>query len=211
MRGAAAPRIFELELLVELKLLVYSDSTTSVYVYVGYGHSRRPLRTCWPLPHASYSKSYQLGVFHFSGFCVLELMQTTSRQLAEYLDITTPVYSPITTVGYLATPRSTTDNTQFQNLPAWHVFKLVGDNLDKTSCRRHQTHDAQTVSMHHFHYYAVMDRIDLSNLSDQAPEKPQEINGNLFLPTQLALRQSTIIFTHTLLGMSSTMENGTME
>ena len=116
-----------------------------------------------------------------------ELTQTPSRQLAEFSDVTTPAYSPITPVGHSAATPST-DHTQATKVPTWQGFKLVGDNLDKTVRRRHQTHDAQTVSMHYFHYYGVLDRIDLSKFSDKAPEKPKEIDGNLFLPTLASIK-----------------------
>lgn len=110
-----------------------------------------------------------------------QMIQTPPRQLIEHSDIATPVFSPITIAA--ATPPTGNTHMQAQSVPTWHGFKLVGDNLDKTVHRRHQTHDKQTVSMHYFHYYAIMDRIDLSKLSDKAPEKPKHIDGNLFLPT----------------------------
>lgn len=125
-----------------------------------------------PLTHTNPESSVSLETVS------CQLTQTPPRQLVEHSDIATPVFSPIT--PKTATP--TASNTEAQNVPIWQGFKLVGDNLDKTVRRRHQTHDAQTVSMHYFHYYGIMDRIDLSKLSDKAPEKPTEIDGNLLLP-----------------------------
>lgn len=126
-----------------------------------------------PLTHTNPEPSVSLETTQ------CQLTQTPSRQLLEHSDLAAPVFSPITPTT--ATPP--TGNTQAQNEPTWQGFKLVGDNLDKTVRRRHQTHDAQTVSMHYFHYYGIMDRIDLSNVSDKAPKKPKDIDGNLFLPT----------------------------
>ena len=113
------------------------------------------------------------------------ILQTPPRQTIEQSDIVTPIFSPITPTA----ATSPTGDTQAQNAPTWQGFKLVGDNLDRTVHRRHQTHDAQTVSMHYFHYCGIMDRIDLSELSDKAPEKPKHVNGNLFLPTLSSIEE----------------------
>ena len=56
-----------------------------------------------------------------------------------------------------------------ENDSKWKGFKIVGDNLDKNFRRTFQTIDYQTVSHHFFHSYAVLDRIDLSGLSDLPP------------------------------------------
>ncbi len=45
-------------------------------------------------------------------------------------------------------------------------FKLVGDNIDKEVKPRDMRSDHQTKSLHYFHSYAVLDRIDLSGVSD---------------------------------------------
>ena len=49
----------------------------------------------------------------------------------------------------------------------WNGYKLVGDNLDKNIAPRYRRIDHQTQSMHFFHCYAVHDRIDLSDVSDE--------------------------------------------
>lgn len=108
-----------------------------------------------------------------------EQLQTPSQHILEDDIVLTPNFSPITLPP--------TPCTGELNNEIWMGFKMVGDNIDKTLHRRHQTHEKQTVSMHYFHYYAVMDRIDLSHFSDIPPEKPLHIDGNLFLPTKAGI------------------------
>ena len=45
-------------------------------------------------------------------------------------------------------------------------FKLVGDNVDKTIKPREETYESHSKSLHHFHSFAVKDRIDTSGLTD---------------------------------------------
>lgn len=47
------------------------------------------------------------------------------------------------------------------------TFKLCGDNIDKSVKRRYMRSDKGNLSLHYFHSYAVMDRIDVSDLSDE--------------------------------------------
>ena len=51
----------------------------------------------------------------------------------------------------------------------WFGFKIVGDNIDKNVRPRHQTIDSQTKSLHYFHAFAALDRIDLSLHSEKRP------------------------------------------
>lgn len=64
---------------------------------------------------------------------------------------------------------STTNEAAVNSQP-WRGFKLVGDNLDKNFRRRFQRVDYQTQSFHFFHLYALLDRIDLSQISDDDPK-----------------------------------------
>ena len=48
----------------------------------------------------------------------------------------------------------------------WKGFKIVGDNIDKNFRRRFQAIDYTTQSFHYFHCYSVLDRVDLSSISD---------------------------------------------
>ena len=45
-------------------------------------------------------------------------------------------------------------------------FQLVGDNIDKTICRRHLRLDRKNESVHYFYVYVVENCIDVSQLSD---------------------------------------------
>ena len=54
------------------------------------------------------------------------------------------------------------------------LFRLCGDNIDKTVKRRYIRSDTRkTESIHYFHSYAVADRIDFSSLSDTVPPIPR--------------------------------------
>ena len=56
-----------------------------------------------------------------------------------------------------------------KDLPGWFGYKFVGDNIDKNVKASHQRHELKGQSLHHFHGYAVKDRINLSGVSDEAP------------------------------------------
>lgn len=49
-------------------------------------------------------------------------------------------------------------------------FRICGDNIDKTIRRRFLRSDRSNTSLHYFHSYAVLNRIDFSNLSDSLPD-----------------------------------------
>ena len=55
-------------------------------------------------------------------------------------------------------------------------YRLCGDNIDKSIHRRHLRFDKQNLSLHYFHTYAVENRIDFSDLSDESKEG---LYGNL--------------------------------
>ena len=48
-------------------------------------------------------------------------------------------------------------------------FKIVFDNIDKNVAPRFMRNEHQTRSLHYVHSYAVKDRLDFSNLSNQRP------------------------------------------
>ena len=58
------------------------------------------------------------------------------------------------------------NTTVLRSSTDWKGFKIVGDNVDKNIKPSLQRYDNKTNSLHYFHYYAVMDRLDLS----QCPE-----------------------------------------
>jgi len=51
----------------------------------------------------------------------------------------------------------------------WKGFKIVGDNVDKNIRPSLQRFNNKTNSLHYFHYYAVLDRLDLSACSEIVP------------------------------------------
>ena len=57
----------------------------------------------------------------------------------------------------------------------WDGFKIVGDNIDKNVRPSYQRHDHQMKSFHHFHSYAVRDRIDLT-CSSNISKPPSSVN-----------------------------------
>lgn len=67
----------------------------------------------------------------------------------------------------------------------WDGFKIVGDNVDKNVRPSFQRQEHQTRSLHHFHAYAVRDRVSCSSLSDnpKAEPSPTSINVDIFLMT----------------------------
>ena len=66
----------------------------------------------------------------------------------------------------------------------WKGFKIVGDYLDFTIFPRNQTLVNQIKSLHLFHSYAVLDRVNLSGFTDTSPNNEQlEINFHSFLST----------------------------
>jgi L1 cell adhesion molecule like protein len=68
------------------------------------------------------------------------------------------------------------------------IIKLCGENLDKTVKTRYMRLDKGNLSLHYFHAYAVLDRIDLSGVSDSLVASclpsPEKIATSL-LPSKL--------------------------
>ena len=49
----------------------------------------------------------------------------------------------------------------------WCGFKIVGDNIDKNVRPRHETLERRSRSLHYFHSYAILDRVDLTGYTDE--------------------------------------------
>ena len=65
----------------------------------------------------------------------------------------------------------------------WFGFKIVGDNIDKNVRPRHQTIDTRTQSLHYFHAFAILDRVDLSSQSEIRPDiNLHEFDLQMLLP-----------------------------
>ena len=56
-----------------------------------------------------------------------------------------------------------------QNVAFSPTFKIVGDNIDKKVKPRYMREDRQAQMLNNFHLYAVRDRVDTSNLSEELP------------------------------------------
>lgn len=63
-------------------------------------------------------------------------------------------------------------------IPAMIGYTLCGDNIDKNVKRRYQRSDKTTVSLHYFHMYAIKNRVDFSQLSDEAKDSIGGIEDN---------------------------------
>ena len=61
----------------------------------------------------------------------------------------------------------------------WQGFKIVGDNIDKNIRPSMQRLTHQTRSLHHFHSYAMKDRVDWSKVSDIAHSPELDITSFL--------------------------------
>jgi L1 cell adhesion molecule like protein len=57
--------------------------------------------------------------------------------------------------------------------------------VDKSLRARHQTLLSTNKSLHYFHTYAVMDRVDLSSCSDEAPSGETAVDIEKFLPSRV--------------------------
>ena len=64
----------------------------------------------------------------------------------------------------------------------WTGYKFVGDNIDKNVKPSFQRNELRGMSLHHFHGFAVRDRVNLSGLSDERPPYATP-DASLLLPT----------------------------
>ena len=79
---------------------------------------------------------------------------------------------PVTPVTVCTEPTAVENSEPQQSeriSSSWCGFKLVGDNIDKNVRPSFSRLDRKTKSLHCFHYYAVLDRLDLSSFSDITP------------------------------------------
>lgn len=86
-------------------------------------------------------------------------------------------------------------------------YTLCGDNIDKNIRRRYQRSDKSTISIHHFHMYAVKNRVDFSSESNEYPtcnlsEKEKAlslmptINDDLHMKKTIAILISRVLVNH---------------
>lgn len=67
---------------------------------------------------------------------------------------------------------SSTRNKSKQASRGTFAYIIVGDNLDKTVKPRHTSSDHQSQSLHYFHSYVAMDRINFMHLSNDTNVSP---------------------------------------
>lgn len=75
------------------------------------------------------------------------------------------------------------EHPEFNHNGYWKGYKIVGNNIDKNVRRSFERAHQTTRSLHYFHSYAVLDRIDLSTASDDPSTK--EINFYELLHSQV--------------------------
>ena len=79
------------------------------------------------------------------------------------------------------------DDTQAQqchNQSHVPTYLIVGDNLDKTINPRYMTFEHQRQSLHYFHSYAVLDRVNCADLPSDVPVGDvKSLSFAAFLPT----------------------------
>ena len=64
-----------------------------------------------------------------------------------------------------------TNSQQLVSPQLWNGFRIIGDNIDKNVKPRFYRMESQVRSLHYYHSYALLDRIDLSAASDSRPAK----------------------------------------
>jgi len=70
------------------------------------------------------------------------------------------------------------------NRPMTSGYVIVGDNIDKNVRPSYQRHDRTTRSLHYFHSYALMNRVNTTQLSDDRPSSI-DISPDNFLPSSV--------------------------
>ena len=65
-------------------------------------------------------------------------------------------------------------------------YRICGDNIDKNVRARYMRSDKKNLSLHYFHSYAVLNRIDASSFSDTVPDTSNlnvDVVANSLLPS----------------------------
>ena len=108
--------------------------------------------------------------------------ETVSKSLTS---ISSPSYSSLSSRAQVSSDEDLPGTKQpSDRVPTLLTFKLVGDNLDKSVRPRDMRMDCQTQALHYFHMYAVRDRINLAEFTDN-PSLPEVSLSDLktILPT----------------------------
>ena len=85
---------------------------------------------------------------------------------------------------------SSQDSVPLRSLPVQssgcYSYILVGDNIDKTIRARHMSMEHQNQSLHFFHCYAALDRVNLKDFSNASPiGRAADLPLSTFLPDLL--------------------------
>ena len=114
--------------------------------------------------------------------------ETVSKSLTS---ISSPSYSSLSSRAQVSSDVNVSTDEDLpgteqpsDRVPTLPTFKLVGDNLDKSVRPRDMRMDSQTQALHYFHMYAVRDRINLAEFTDN-PSLPEVSLADLktILPT----------------------------
>eukprot|EP00731_Ephydatia_muelleri_P035780 Em0160g1a len=82
-----------------------------------------------------------------------------------------------------AEQNSPQDGSPVLDCGEWNGFKLIGDNIDKNIKPRDMRINNQTKSLHYFHAFAVKDRINFSDITNNAElVYPDDIDYSVFYP-----------------------------
>ena len=86
--------------------------------------------------------------------------------------------------GHCDDPAESSLNPELQIPGPTCYFKLVGDNIDKNVKPRYMRSDNQTKSLHYFHVYAVEDRVNSNQMSNQMHMiDPKMVDLDMLLPS----------------------------
>lgn len=75
----------------------------------------------------------------------------------------------------------------------WKGYKLVADNTEKNIRPSFQRYNNKTKSLHYFHYYALLDRVDLSTCLESLPTIPVNLKQLLVCQDDIQKLESDAI------------------
>ena len=123
-----------------------------------------------------------------------DLISDKQSDSSSLLSFEAPTFSPI--LSHFEPNLENThcpDRHDLQSDQKWTGFKVVGDNLDKNICSSFSRLDKKTRSLHYFHHYAVLDRIELSSFSDKTPNDPVDVTKLLVTTEDIAQLESDCV------------------
>eukprot|EP00731_Ephydatia_muelleri_P025731 Em0017g814a len=114
-------------------------------------------------------------------------LASSSSSSSSFCDSTSPCGSSTsdedTAPLAAAEQNSPQDGSPVLDCGEWNGFKLIGDNIDKNIKPRDMRINNQTKSLHYFHAFAVKDRINFSDITNNAELVfPDDIDYSVFYP-----------------------------